>query len=145
MLKDPAFWIAIVFVLIGLIIHLFVVRKDPLHRNYISVSISWFFFAFAPVLLIFKLFPGLSDVSGTLGAFKVSGPLTGFVLVWWLGTRSTIKNIVEIKNNDLRKLQQEKPPFWSKYPDFSRPTRTAQSFRKLPRLSLSTPGKSFST
>lgn len=86
------FVLAIGFMVAGLILFFWGVRRRNLAYMRTTNPIVWALVAMGPALLLFSIFPD-STAEGTLGAFTVGGAFAAFALVWWLGARLGLEGI----------------------------------------------------
>ncbi len=97
--------------LIGLAFYFWPASRSNYMRFRTNMPVSWFFFALFSVLIVFLFFPE-SSASGTIFGIKVAGAIAAFILIWWLGTRNSLKaeklDTLEEKIHGLEKVLQEK-------------------------------------
>lgn len=96
----------------GIVLYLRLIRRSNPKLFYSTVIISWVLISLFPVVLLFSVFQS-SSLSGefkdtSFGTIAVGGAFGAFFVIWFMGTRNTLKAIKEDHNEDnVKKLTDE--------------------------------------
>jgi hypothetical protein len=83
--------LAVLCFLGGIVLYIWQTRSKTTFF-YTTNLISWLLFALTPALILFSVFPA-STATGEVFGFSLSGAVALFILIWWYGTRTTLKAV----------------------------------------------------
>lgn len=109
------FWIILIVALLllylGVRLYLNLIKRSNPKLFYSSVIISWVLISLFPVVLLFSVFQD-SSLSGEItdtsfGTIAVGGAFGAFFVIWFMGTRNTLKAITADHNEEKIKALTE--------------------------------------
>lgn len=110
------FWvilvIAMLLLIVGVGLYLVLIRRSNPKLFYSSVIISWVLISMFPVVLLFSVFQD-SSMTGkftdsNFGTITVGGAFGAFFVIWFMGTRNTLKAIkADYNEEDFKMLVEE--------------------------------------
>lgn len=110
------FWvilgIALLLLVAGVVLYLALIRRSNPRLFYSSVIISWVLISLFPVVLLFSVFQD-SSLTGqftdsNFGTIAVGGAFGAFFVIWYMGTRNSLKAITDDHNEEkVRTLSEQ--------------------------------------
>lgn len=112
---DYQFWvilgIAMLLLGAGVVLYLFLIRRSNPKLFYSTVIISWVLISLFPVVLLFSVFNDSSlnanFTESNFGTIAVGGAFGAFFVIWYMGTRNTLKAIKDDHNEEKVKALTE--------------------------------------